>query len=315
MRNALLIFNVLASGLLASVVAAQQPASPANVSGGAPSSKSEFDGEDRARLLGVLVYTKLSIKFDEVPARDAFSALEKALQIRIVGRYSDDRLGFGIDPKLPISINAEGEEALLILEEMLEQCEDFEECTWQLRKGYVEVGTKERLSVPAAREMRTYNIRNFMIEAPQFGSKGNAVAVPVAQRYSCSAIGNAAQLQRNPDGSTVRRKAPEDLAVEMVELVVETIEPGRWDFGEDDASALPPDQSTNATGPAIPVNPSQPNAAPAPAPQRPATPQKWATIRLWRDELVVRAPDFIHRQINGYPKPIPPDPLPDQAGG
>lgn len=310
MRNALFTFNLVASVSFTSVVIAQQPTSP--YVSAASSSKSESDEEARARLLGVLVYTKLSIRFEEVPARDAFSALEKALQVRIVGRYNDDRLGFGIDPKLPISINAESKEALLILEEMLEQCEDFEECTWQLRKGYVEVGTKERLSVPAAQETRTYNIRNFMIEPPQFGSKGNIVAVPFAQRYSCSAIGNAAQLQRNPDGTTVRRKAPEDLAVEIVELVVETIEPGRWDFGEEDASALPPDQSTNANGPAVPLSPSQPNAAPAP--QRPATIQKWATIRLWRDELIVKAPDFIHRQVNGYPKPIPPDPLDDQAG-
>jgi hypothetical protein len=33
---------------------------------------------------------------------------------------------------------------------------------------------------------------------------------------------------------------------------------------------------------------------------------KWATIRFFRDQLVVTAPDFIHRQIDGYPTPIRP---------
>jgi hypothetical protein len=34
---------------------------------------------------------------------------------------------------------------------------------------------------------------------------------------------------------------------------------------------------------------------------------------VWRDLLVIDAPDFVHRQVNGYPRPIAPDPFgPDE---
>ena len=32
----------------------------------------------------------------------------------------------------------------------------------------------------------------------------------------------------------------------------------------------------------------------------------WVTVHRVRDRMIVNAPDFIHRQIGGYPKPIPP---------
>jgi hypothetical protein len=265
----------------------------------------ESDDQMRARLLGVLVYTNVTLSFDETPARDAIAALGDVIQIRIVGRYSDDRIGFGIDPTLPVSIKADNQEALSVLEEILEQCEVYEDCTWQLRKGFVEVSTKERLSVPAARELRTYNIRDFMIEPPQFASPHNSVAVPREHRYSCSVLGRPAPRTLEPDGSSSRRKAPEDLAMEIVEGIVGTIEPGRWDAGEEDDGNAERAQPIHRA----PVNPGTSGQAARGHPPRSATGvAKWATVRLWRDELIIRAPDFIHRQINGYPRPIKPGP-------
>ena len=53
--------------------------------------------ESRARLFGALTGTKLTVRFDEAPAREAIGALAKALAIPILGRFSDDRIGHGID--------------------------------------------------------------------------------------------------------------------------------------------------------------------------------------------------------------------------
>lgn len=259
----------------------------------------QSDEQARAALLGVLMYTKVNLKFDEIPVRQAIDELQNTLGIRIIGRYSDDRIGFGIDPDVPVSLEAQDLDALSVLEEVLEQCEVYEDCTWQLRKGFVEVGTKERLSVPAARETRLYHIRDFMIEAPQFGSPGNKVASPTGGKYERVMLGTPAVCRVNPDGSSERRKAPEDLALEIVEGIVETIEPGMWDTGE---PAEPGEEAPAAV--AAPGGSAAPTAQPV---SRALTGVgKWAAIRLWRDQLIVRAPDFIHRQINGYPRPIPP---------
>ena len=89
----------------------------------------------KARLLGVLVYTELSMRFEERPARDVFRYLQSVLGIKIIGRYNDDKAGFGIDPTTPITIDISDQPALTVLELILEQCADLEPCTWQLRGG------------------------------------------------------------------------------------------------------------------------------------------------------------------------------------
>ena len=42
------------------------------------------------RQLGVLTYTKLTLRFDRTPARQAFETLRERLAIPMVGRYRDD---------------------------------------------------------------------------------------------------------------------------------------------------------------------------------------------------------------------------------
>ena len=122
----------------------------------------------QANLLGALLYSDVSVDFDETPARDAFTYLKQVMGVDLVVRYSDDRSGMGIDPETPITLKATATPALTIIERMLEQCAEFEPCTWQLRKGFIEIGTKQRLSVPAARVLKMYPIRDLLFEVPMF---------------------------------------------------------------------------------------------------------------------------------------------------
>ena len=58
--------------------------------------------------------------------------------------------------------------AVEVLELVLDQCSTIEACTWQLRSSFNEVGTKERLSVPAAQEVRIYAIDDLLYKPPRF---------------------------------------------------------------------------------------------------------------------------------------------------
>ncbi|HAC81496.1 MAG TPA: hypothetical protein DCG06_14450 [Deltaproteobacteria bacterium] len=122
----------------------------------------------QAALLGALIYTDISVDFDETPAREAFDYLRQVLGVDLVVRYNDDRSGMGIDPEAPITLKATDKPALTIVEMMLDQCGDLDPCTWQLRRGFIELGTKERLSAPAARKLRMYPIRDLLFEVPMF---------------------------------------------------------------------------------------------------------------------------------------------------
>jgi hypothetical protein len=84
--------------------------------------------------------------------------------------------------------------------------------------------------------------------------------------------------------------------LEIGEGLVEIIESGRWDLGQDDER---PDHSLG------PNAASQPAETPAQARAR-REKRYWASMRTFQEALIITAPDFMHRQIGGYPKPIVP---------
>ena len=231
-------------------------------------------------MLGVLVYTKLTVRLDEVPAREAIEYLRAVLGINILGRYRDDKAGFGIDPETPITLHADDRPALEILELVLAQCEDLEGCTWQLRRGFIEVGTKARLSQPGAQQIRHYSIRDLMQVAPYFdntpklnldaalnqGGGGGGGRGGFGGQGGGSGRGGTIF---DPPGDERPRADEQELSERIVQLIQETIEPEAWSSKGGD----------------------------------------YATLRYNSGILIVRAPDYIQRQIGGYPFPIrPPQP-------
>ncbi len=241
----------------------------------------------KAKLLQALVYNTLSVDFDQTPAREVFDYFGTTLGINLIVRYNDDAIGHGIDPQTPITLSAEDMFAVEVLELVLEQCAAVEACTWQLHNSFLEVGTKDRLSSPSAREVRVYRIDELIYEPRRFN---NAPAVGINHLYPGSGYGGYARPYVGrfsgaygsgyyggyPGGyggsigptvatpTTDQRKSQR--AQEIVNLIIDTIEPNAW---------------TQTGG-------------------------EWATIRYHDGSLVISAPDFIHRQINGYPHVPPP---------
>jgi hypothetical protein len=277
--------------------------------------QTSWDAQMQAELIGVLTQTRLTVEFDGVPARAAFRSISAALATPVRGRYSDDRFGHGIDPSVPIYFTADDAPARLVLEMVLEQCATYEPCIWQLRKGYIEVGTKERLSFPAAAETRLYNVRDLMLEPPRFESggytgsplagggmitpgclhSGTAKSWHAQHPYACAALTRPPKQTRTSGGRREKRKLPKQLIQELAEGIVETIEPGNWDYGQiDDEDDLESELARKG----FVQGPWQVDVV--------ARTDKIARLRIWRDELMITAPDYIHRQINGYPRPIPP---------
>jgi hypothetical protein len=189
--------------------------------------------------------------------------------------------GYGLDPEAPVTLEAREQPAIEVLEEMLDQCSrSGEACTWQMRTGYVEFGTKDRLSVPAARDTRIYYAADLIVDVPK---------------------------------NVKKRTRREVHAVHLVQKICETVEPGQWDYGQE---LDPPEEQDLLPSPQAQTDQKQADGGPvpptAPPPRRPVTygrhvpPAMPAMIRYWRDVVIIHAPDYIHRQINGYPEPIPP---------
>ena len=254
----------------------------------------------QSALLGALLYTDISVDFNDTEARAAFEYVKELLGVDLVVRYNDDRSGLGIDPETPINLKATGVPALTVIERMLEQCAELDPCTWQLRKGYIEIGTKDRLSAPAARELRMYPIRDLLFEVPRFdnapefdlnsslsqggggqgggggdfggggggfgGGGGGFGGGGVGGGFGgggggAGGGGGGGGAPFGNPGDEPERMSEEEKVQQLVDIILETIEPDAWlDNGGDAAS-----------------------------------------IRYFEGVLIVRAPDYIQRQLGGYP--------------
>jgi hypothetical protein len=246
--------------------------------------RAEKERASKIRMLQALLYTQLTVSFDRTPARDVFDYLKTALNVNLIARYSDDAAGHGIDPDAPITVSVDGAPALELLELILEQCSVIEACTWQLRKGYLEVGTKQRLSVPASREIHWYPVDELLFEAPDFDDSISfrlEDAFPYSGGYGWGYSGGFLGGGRGYGGSI--RIAPAGpgsgggtatRVQSLIDLIVELVEPEAWTRNGGDR----------------------------------------ASIRYREGALVVSAPPYIHRKIAGYPRVPPPNtPPPDEA--
>lgn len=244
----------------------------------------EANNTTKGHLLSVLLYRDIeSIEFQDQEVRDVIQYLRTLLGIPIIARWSDDRIGHGIDPETRISLRVENQPALRVLEMILEQCAEFEETAWQLRDGFVEIGTKERLALPGAQEIRYYPIRDLLFEPPNFdnspefdlnqalrqggggggggrGGGGGGGGFGGGGGGGGGGGSGGGGLFGAP-GADPERLTEEERAEKIIELIVEFIEPRAWDL---------------AGG-------------------------TWATIRFYQGTLIIRAPDFVHRQVGGYP--------------
>lgn len=237
-------------------------------------------------MLQKLLFTTVSVDFIQEPARAVIEHLSQQADVRIVGRYLDDSTGVGIDPLIPITIAVEDGRLLSVLEQILEQCALLDETTWQLRKGFVEIGTKARLNAPAARVTRSYPIAALLHEPPMFDDAPDLrIETSYANAYSNwgsgwrrgyggsfgaggtgfssgggygGVIGSNRQRSRSID--------PGEAAQEIIDLITSLIEPAHWAVNGGDA----------------------------------------ASIRYLQGVLVINAPDYIHRQVAGYPRVPPP---------
>ena len=229
----------------------------------------------RVKMLQSLLYRDLTVDFDRTPARDAFDYLGTTLGINLVVRYADDRVGHGIDPALPIVLSVRDAPAMVVLELVLEQCSSVEQCTWQLRKGFLEVGTKERLSVPAARVLRWYAVDELIFEPPDFDDSLDLRLDHVLPGYGGGYGGySGGVLGGGGYGGSIRFStgaggaSPKAQRVQsLISFITDIVEPTAWTRNGGDQASI-----------------------------------------SYRDGmLLINAPGYIQRQVFGHPKVPPPD--------
>ncbi|MEE2719056.1 MAG: hypothetical protein VX727_04655 [Planctomycetota bacterium] len=244
-----------------------------------------------AVILGKLVYTDVTVEFNQTELKQVMEFLGTLLDVQTVIYWQSDREVLGLDPEQTITLDAERTPALNLLQRVLEQCSDEgREYTWQLRQGMLEIGAKERLGRSSAQHLKLYNIESLILEIPDFdnaptldlgnfgggggglggggfgggggigGGGGRGGGLGGGGGFGGGGGGGGG-------GGSLAPTAEEDRVEELITLITTFIEPEAWrrNGGE------------------------------------------WATIESYRGNLIIRAPDFIQRQLEGYDfRPVPP---------
>lgn len=246
------------------------------------------DADERNRAqLGRLLFARVDLECEGATVVETLDALREALGINLIV-YQSGRNGLdlekGIDPSIELDLAVRDLDGRAALEMIAAYCGDT--VTWQLREGMVEFGPKRTLARDVAQERRIYDLTDQSLIAPDF-------------RYGCG----------NPETRLSVTEAAGDLMrIFAMECEPEAFEP------------KPPAVDREPVTPRKPV--AQGAGAASKARAKEDEPEytanfdprygqmlvkgKWSTMQMRGTQLIVRAPDFVHRMIVGYGEPIPP---------
>ena len=219
----------------------------------------------KSAMLGALLRTQVEVNFENTPARKAFEYLQTAMGVNLLVRYAGEGGDIGIDADQEIDLEITKIDALGAIERLCEILGAEESCTWQLRDGFIEIGPKERLAAPSARYIKMYPIQDLLFEPPSFN---NAPDFNLGAAMSQGGSGSGGGGSGGGGGGLIgdpgedpEQKTKEELATQIMTLIKELVEPEGW---IDNGGS-------------------------------------WSTMQLYEGVLIIRAPDFVHRQIDGYP--------------
>lgn len=231
-------------------------------------------------VAGALLNTRLDVELDQAPLSSALPAIARAARVNLlpIFRVRDDAPGLDRDAPVTLSLsNVTADEAI---DAVLTAGTGMIDATWQIRGSIVECGPKAMLAEPTRRETRAYDITDLHFEIPTLSSP-----------------------HFDPERMQAVRRTKKEISVDFAKMIVNQVEPDAW--REPDAPA--PEAAPGGNTP----------SGPLPTPSHNLDPNgtadifvrgQWASLFIRNDRtLVIVAPDFIHRQINGYPGIVPPE--------
>jgi len=238
-----------------------------------------------ARALGKLVYNDLSVDFDRESAQTVMEDFEDRLGILMNVIWQDDDED-GLDPTVLITLVLPEQPAVNILERIVAQLDPEGNASWQLRHGALEVGLKSQLASRGRQRLETYYIRDMIFAIRDFdaptlpapsgtgggsggsgggtGGTGGGFGGGSGGTGGTGGSGGSGGGTGGTGGSIGGGTAsPESDDEEEIEKIIELI-----------VRFIEPDLWEDNGG--------------------------TCSIDNYKKTLLIQAPDFMHRQINGY---------------
>ncbi len=208
----------------------------------------------------ILVSRRITVEFNDERLENIFEFIRQYTGAEIEPLWRNERQPVGLDREQTISLKVTNVSVLTLIERILEKAETDDPTgnTWQLTEhGELQAGPKERLN--KFRRIQIYDINDLIMELPDYPEVPEIDLQSALQQSGGG--GGQSPFQQNEEDDQRERLTQEQRANEIIDLILEIVEPEQWLEG-------------GGTG---------------------------GSIRHWRGTLIINAPDYMHRQINGYP--------------
>jgi len=200
---------------------------------------------------------KISIELTDARLEDAVRFLTDYTSADIEMHWADSA-STGLDKDQRINVTVREQPALMLLERLLEKAQgDFDENTWQ----FTSAGTIEagpKSMLNKSKKLKIYDIHDMLFVIPNFEEVPELDVDSVLQQGQNGGGGGSSSIfQDNEDDEDENRVTDEENAQKIIDIIVENIEPEQW-------------QDNGGDG---------------------------ASVRFHNGTLLIRAPEYIHRQL------------------
>jgi hypothetical protein len=232
-----------------------------------PGSAVEINTGNPARDTLTRLGRRVTIKLEEERLEDVLRFIQEYTGAEFEIMWTDERNTEGLDPDQTVTLEVKNQPTLNLLERVLDEVQnDFDGNTWQFSKyGNFQVGPKARLGRPNNRRIEIYDIHDLIMDLPDYEDVPD-IDLQQSLQQSQGGRGGGGGGGQSPFRNTQQndenenRRTIEERANEVVDIITALVEPEQWIDNGGES----------------------------------------ATIRLWNGTVIVNAPDFVHRQINGY---------------
>jgi hypothetical protein len=233
------------------------------------SASAQFSDEDPAavaqkRQTLARLMKPMTVELTDHRLEDVVQFIADVTQADITPLWIDDRTGVGLDPEATVTLNAKGVTALQLLEMVLDKVSgegDSDSATWQFTK-YGAFEFGPKERLNKRKRVELYDINDLLMDVPDYDNAPEFDLNTVFQLGGQQGGGGGGgQSPFQDQGTDIDRRDREEKVQDIVDLLVTTVEPEQWVDNGGEA----------------------------------------ATVREMKGTLFINAPDYVHRQIAGYP--------------
>ena len=206
----------------------------------------------------------ISVDFQDKRLEDVITFIQTSSNAEIEPLWADDRISEGLDKERLITVKVDNQSFLTLMEKVLEKAKGDTggDNTWQMSDlGALQIGPKERLN--KYRRVEIYDINDLLLEVPDY-TEVPRIDLQQALQSNQGGGGGGGQSPFREQGNNDRNAKLKDRQTkvdELTQLITQIVEPEQW-------------IDNGGSGGSIKFYPP--------------------------GSLIVNAPDYMHRGIDGY---------------